>query len=159
MTSRGSTGISADDGKALLAFTRRLMELLKAYPILRRSRFLTGKHDGELNVRDVTWINAGGGEMSQADWDTPWIKCFGMLLDGRTRKTAMPRHGEDQTVLMIMNSFEGTVPFKLPQAVGGSQWSLLVDTNIPDAPEGAHFAFGSTYEVTGRSLLLFALVS
>jgi glycogen operon protein len=70
----------------------------------------------------------------------------------------MPRHGEDETVLMIMNSFEGTVGFKLPAAVGGTQWSLLVDTNIPDAPEGAHFAFGSTYEVTGRSLLLFALV-
>ncbi len=147
-----------DDGKDLLAFTRRLIQLLKAYPILRRSRFLTGKNDGELNVRDVTWVSAGGGEMSQADWDTPWIKCFGMLLDGRTRKTAMPRHGEDETVLMIMNSFEGTVGFKLPEAVAGSHWSLLVDTNIPDAPEGVHFAFGSTYEVTGRSLLLFALV-
>ena len=147
-----------DDGKALLAYTRRLIEVLKAYPILRRSRFLTGAQDGELNVRDVTWINAGGGEMSEADWNTPWIKSFGMVLDGRTRKTAMPRHGEDETILMIMNSFEGTVPFKLPQAVAGSQWSLLIDTNIPDAPEGAHFAFGSTYEVTGRSLLLFALV-
>jgi isoamylase len=148
-----------DDGKDLLAFTKRLIKLLRDYPILRRSRFLTGKHDGELNVRDVTWINAGGGEMSEADWKTRWIKCFGMLLDGRTRKTAMPRHGEDQTVLMIMNSFEGTVGFKLPEAVGGTQWSLLVDTNIPDTPEGGHFAFGSTYEVTGRSLLLFALVS
>jgi isoamylase len=69
----------------------------------------------------------------------------------------MPRHGEDQTVLTIMNSFEGPVSFELPAAVGGTQWSLLVDTNIPDAPEGAHFAFGSAYEVTGRSLLLFAL--
>jgi isoamylase len=147
------------DGKDLLAFTKRLIQLLRDYPILRRSRFLTGAHDGELNVRDVTWINAGGGEMSEADWNTPWIKCFGMLLDGRTRKTAMPRHGEDETVLMIMNSFDGTVVFKLPEAVGGTQWSLLVDTNIPDAPEGAHFAFGSSHEVTGRSLLLFALVS
>src|SRR5256885_9403514 len=53
--------------------------------ILRRSRFLTGKHDGELGVRDVTWVNAGGAEMSRADWETPWIKCFGMVLDGRTR--------------------------------------------------------------------------
>ncbi|HEU0084381.1 MAG TPA: glycogen debranching protein GlgX, partial [Bradyrhizobium sp.] len=52
-----------DDGKQLLAFTRRLVDVLKTYPILRRSRFLTGAHDGELNVRDVTWINAGGGEM------------------------------------------------------------------------------------------------
>jgi isoamylase len=146
-----------DDGKELLAFTKRLIEVLKAYPILRRSRFLTGAHDGELDVRDVIWINAGGGEMSGADWDTAWIKCFGMLLDGRTRKTALPRHGEDETVLMILNSFDGAVGFKLPEAVAGTQWSLVVDTNIPDAPPGATFAFGSTYEVTGRSLLLFAL--
>jgi glycogen operon protein len=82
-----------------------------------------------------------------------------MVLDGRARKTAMPRHGEDETVLMIMNSFDGIVAFKLPQAVAGSRWSLLLDTNIPDAPPGANFAFGSSYEVTGRSLLLFALVS
>jgi isoamylase len=82
-----------------------------------------------------------------------------MVLDRRTRKTAMPRHGEDETVLMIMNSFEGTVDFTLPHAVAGSQWSLLVDTNVPDAPAGANFAFGSVYEVTGRSLLLFSLVS
>jgi glycogen operon protein len=147
------------EGKDLLAFTKRLIQLLRDYPILRRSRFLTGKNDGELDVRDVTWIGAGGGEMSPADWDTPWVKCFGMVLDGRTRKTAMPRHGEDETVLMIMNSFEGAVDFKMPHAVAGSQWSLLVDTNIPDAPAGATFAFGSNYEVTGRSLLLFSLVS
>ena len=80
-----------------------------------------------------------------------------MVLDGRTRKTALPRHGEDETVLMIMNSFEAAVPFKLPAAVAGTQWSLLVDTNIPDAPPGANFAFGSTYQVAGRSLLLFSL--
>jgi glycogen operon protein len=147
-----------DDGKHLLAFTKRLIQLLHDYPILRRSRFLTGAHDGELNVRDVTWINAGGGEMSPADWETPWIKCFGMLLDGRTRKTAMPRHGEDETVLMIMNSFEGTVAFKLPEAVGGTQWSLLLDTDIPDAPPGANFAVGNIYDTAERSLLLFALV-
>jgi glycogen operon protein len=147
------------DGKDLLAFAKRLTALLRDYPILRRSRFLTGQHDGELDVRDVIWISAGGGEMQPSDWETPWIKCFGMVLDGRTRKTAMPRHGEDETVLMIMNSFEGTVGFKLPKTVAGSQWSLLVDTNIPDAPPGANFAFGSSYEVTGRSLLLFALVS
>jgi len=148
-----------DHGRDLLAFTRRLIGLLRDYPILRRSRFLTGQHDGELDVRDVTWINANGGEMSEQDWKTAWIKCFGMLLDGRTRKTAIPRHGEDETVLMVMNSFEGAVSFTLPEAVAGSQWSLLLDTNIPDAPPGANFAFGSSYEVTGRSLLLFSLVS
>ena len=44
----------------------------------------------QLDVRDVTWINANGGEMQQPDWDSASIKCFGMLLDGRARKTGCP---------------------------------------------------------------------
>ena len=110
--------------KKLLAFTKRVIQLRRDYPILRRSRFLTGAHDAELDIRDVTWINAGGGEMTQADWNTGWIKCFGMMLDGRARKTAIARHGEDDSVLIIMNSFEGAVDFKLPHTSAGPQWSL-----------------------------------
>jgi hypothetical protein len=34
---------------------------------------------------------------------------------------------------------------------------LLVDTNIPDAVSETVFEFGSVYQVTGRSLLLFAV--
>src|SRR5205085_2686778 len=88
-----------------------------------------GNNNAYCQDNDITWF----------DWD-------------------LDEDGKDQTVLMIMNSFEGGVAFRLPQATGGSQWSLLVDTNIPDAPPGANFAFGSTYEVTGRSLLLFSLL-
>jgi hypothetical protein len=33
----------------------------------------------------------------------------------------------------------------------------LVDTNIPDAIAETEFKFGSVYQVTGRSLLLFAV--
>ena len=39
---------------------------------------------------------------------------------------------------------------------GGSAWSLVLDTNIPDQQPG-EFPFGEQYAVTGRSLLLFAL--
>ncbi|MDW3458649.1 hypothetical protein NQ311_25795, partial [Escherichia coli] len=83
-------------------------------------------------IRDVVWINASGAEMSQADWTTGWIKCFGVVLDGRARKTAIARQGEDDTVLVILNSYEGEVDFKLPQTTAGPHWSLLLDTNVPE---------------------------
>jgi hypothetical protein len=51
--------------------------------VLRRSRFLTGEHDAALDVRDVTWINPGGGEMTPSDWNNGWAMCFGVILDGR----------------------------------------------------------------------------
>lgn len=40
---------------------------------------------------------------------------------------------------------------------GGESWSLLIDTNnIPDSTSEAVFKFGSIYQVTGKSHLLFA---
>lgn len=146
-----------DAGRDLLKFTQHLLALRQKYPTLRRSRFLTGQRDDDLNVRDVTWINANGGEMQDAHWSDTAMKCFGMLLDGCAQKTGIRRRGEDESVLIVMNSYEGVVDFTLPESPEGSTWSLLADTNIPDAPEETGFKSGQMYQVTGRSLLLFLL--
>jgi isoamylase len=138
-----------------LAFTKRLIQLRRDYPILRRSRFLTGEHDTQLDIRDVTWISAGGGEMTPEEWNTDWIRCFGAMLDGRCRKTAIARHGEDDSVLIILNSFEGVVDFKLPHTTAGPQWTLLLDTVFADGASASSFAFGDIYKVAGRSFSLF----
>jgi glycogen operon protein len=144
----------SDDANKQLAFTKRMIKLRRDYPILRRSRFLSGDRDAELNIRDVVWISTSGVEMTQADWTTGWIKCFAALLDGRARKTALAREGEDDTVLVILNSYEGEVDFKLPPTSAGAHWSLLLDTSAPEQAAGAQFAFDSTYKVTGRSFVL-----
>ena len=125
------------------------------YPILRRSRFLTGEHDTQLDIRDVTWIGAGGGEMTTEEWNTGWIQCFGAMLDGRARKTAIARHGEDDSVLIIMNASEGVVDFKLPHTSAGPQWTLLLDTIFADGASAASFAFADIYKMAGRSFSLF----
>lgn len=144
------------DGKDLLAFTKRLIKLLQEYPILRRSRFLTGQHDANLDVKDVTWINANGGEMQEEHWSDGNMKCFGMLLDGRAQKTGIRKLAEDQTVLLVFNSFEGMVEFTLPEAVAAKEWTMIVDTNTSDSKPGTTFPFGEVYQVTGRSLLMFS---
>jgi isoamylase len=146
-----------EDADRLLGFTKRLIKLRQSYPALRRSRFLTGQFDEGLGIKDVTWINANGHEMQDADWKNPWMKCFGMMLDGRAQKTGIKRRGEDKTVLVVMNSWEGAVGFTLPAAEGSESWSLLIDTNLPDAEAEQVFKAGSVYEVTGRSLLLFTV--
>ena len=146
-----------EDANALLAYTKRLIELRKSYPSLRRSRFLTGQLDEALGVKDVTWINANGEEMQASNWKDASMKCFGMLLDGRAQKTGIKRRGEDKTVLMVMNSFEDVVEFTMPNFEAVDAWSLLIDTNVPDADAEQTFKPGSVYQVNGRSLLLFAV--
>jgi isoamylase len=95
--------------------------------------------------------------MQDSNWKDASMKCFGMMLDGRAQKTGIRRRGEDKTVLMVMNSWEGPVGFTLPASEDSESWSLLIDTNRPDSEAEEIFKAGSVYEVTGRSLLLFAV--
>jgi isoamylase len=145
------------EGQSLIGFVRILTELRHKYPILRRSRFLTGVYNEELDVKDVTWINASGVEMKPEDW-TDTTQCFGMLMDGRAQPTGIVRRGVDATLLMVLNAHHDLVEFALPETAGGSHWQLLIDTNLEDDAEMGTFISGESYDVTGRSLLLFALV-
>ena len=147
----------SDDANVLLAFTKRLIKLRRSYPALRRSRFLTGQLDETLGVRDVTWIDANGGEMQDANWKDASMRCFGMLLDGRAQRTGIKRRGEEKSVLIVMNSYEGVVDFTLPAHANTQTWSLLVDTNMPAGNPVEAFKPGGVYQVTGRSLLLFGV--
>jgi len=147
------------EGEALIRFVQQLTALRHKYPILRRSRFLTGVYNEELGVKDVTWINASGAEMKPEEWGDMSMECFGMLMDGRAQPTGIRRRGEDATLLMVLNGYHDLVGFTLPETVGGWHWQLLIDTNLPEDAEMGTFATGEAYGVTGRSLLLFALES
>lgn len=147
-----------DAGRDMLQFTRRLLALRRQHPVLARRRFLTGDYDDvERGVRDVAWLNANGTEMRPEDWSNGNIRCFGMLLDGRSRPTAVPRPGTDATLLLVFNGHHDVVALTLPPCVGGTEWHLLLDTAsaLPEVPS-RHDA-GATLDAPGRSTLLFQL--
>ena len=134
-------------GRALLEFTRRLIAIRMRYPILQRGRFLS---------QGVTWRSPAGGEIDEAQWGDPHARCFGMMLDGRAPVSGVQPRGGDETLLAIFNSHHDLVEFTLPSGPGGRRWTRLLDTNDP-ALGAAPYRFGSIYQVTGRSLLLFLL--
>ena len=150
-----------ENGRSLIRFVSRITALRRRFPILRRGRFLTDAHNEELDIKGLTWVNAGGGEMAPADWKDG-AQCFGLMLDGRAPPTGLSKRGEDATILMIFNGWHDMVEFTLPSQGGSDQdWTLMIDTNLSEGAEGQEnrtFKFGQAYEVTGRSFLLFALV-
>ncbi|HET9107948.1 MAG TPA: glycogen debranching protein GlgX [Steroidobacteraceae bacterium] len=141
-------------GQALIRFVQRLTQLRHTYPILRRNRFLTGEYNAQLDVKDVTWINANGAQMLEENWQDGGTRCFGMLMDGRAQSTGIRQRGRDATLLWVLNAHHDLVQFTLPECAGGRRWSLLIDSNRPATPS-ATFETGAVYEVTARSLLLF----
>jgi glycogen operon protein len=78
-----------------------------------------------------------------------------MLMDGRARPTGLPQHGDQATLLLVLNGYHDLVEFSLPPCGGSCRWRLLIDTNLPELADTAQFAAGEVYGVTGRSLLLF----
>jgi isoamylase len=135
-------------------FLRRMIAVRAKYPILRRSRFFTGEINPNIDVRDVTWINAYGSEMTAEVWDDDRTQCFGMLMDGRAQATGVRKRRGDTTLLLVFNAHHDFVAFTLPPSYRGRGWIRLLDTNDPHLLE-AEFAVGSRYDVIGRSLLLF----
>ena len=145
------------EGRELLAFTRYLISLRKAYPTLRRGRFLVGVYNEELGIKDVTWLSPCGSEMNEEQWHDGHARCLGMLMDGRAQPTGIRRSGADATLLLIVNAHHDVVNFHLPAVAQGSAWACLLDTNRADFRGSESFAFDSSFTITGRSLLLFEL--
>ncbi|WP_454616032.1 glycogen debranching protein GlgX [Bradyrhizobium cenepequi] len=146
------------EGRALREFTRKLIAMRKAFPILYRSRFLVGTHNEELDVKDVTWLAPSGEEMTVEQWQDGNVRCFGMLLDGRAQETGIKRRGSDATLLLIYNAHFDVVNFTLPKVPEGQHWQGLIDTNQPEG-QLPSFPFDHVYAVTGRSMLAFGLAS
>ncbi len=141
----------------MVAFVRALTGLRHKYPILRRNLFLNGEFIEELGVRDVTWINPEGAQMSEEDWHDPGTRCFGMLLDGRAQTTGIRQRGKEATLLIVFNGHYEPVNFALPDCAGGCAWILLLDTTEPDLKEAPAFAIGKKIQLVERSLQLFLL--
>ena len=146
-----------ENGRELADFVRKLITVRRALPMLRRGRFLTGAYDDEIGAKDVAWLTPSGDEMTSEHWKDTHARAFGMLLDGRAQETGIRRVGTDSTLLFILNAHHDVVCFTLPEAVGGSRWVCLIDTNRPREEDLGRFEFGHAFQVTGRSFLLFIL--
>lgn len=149
------------EGEALHDFVARLTELRRNFAVLHRSRFFTGEWNEEIGVRDLTWLNPAGTEMTAEQWADPFAKCMGALFDGRAQATGVRKRGSDTTMLLIVNAADNLVRFTLPQVAAGRAWLRLIDTNLSEAEDeedAQRFKFDQEYEVTPRSLLLFRLL-
>jgi len=146
-----------DRRRSLLEFTARLIRLRLGHPVLHRRKFFQGRPLRGSGVKDLTWLRPDGEEMSDADWDSHWLRCLGLRLAGDALDE-MDERGEpvtDDTLLILLNAHHETVPFTLPADAAGDRWEVLVDTHAPELEPGARaVAGGAPLELAPRSLVL-----
>jgi glycogen operon protein len=125
-----------DRQKELVEFTRRLIAIRQAHPVLRRRHFFRGAVVSGSEHKDVTWLNVDGTEMTEADWRNPEARALGMLIDGAATDEVDERgHAvSGDTLLIILNGSEQKVTFKLPALAGKKMWVIMVDTARHEMP-------------------------
>ena len=89
-------------------------------------------------------------------WKDPRTRCFGMLLDGRARPTALRQRGQEAALLLIINDHFEECCFCLPAVAGGTTWTFILETNSEESGTG-DYAVGDQYEVPARTLLLLEM--
>jgi glycogen operon protein len=148
------------DGRTLLGFVRRLIALRRAYPALRRDRFLRGATAAGSPAKDVTWLRRDGAEMATVDWLAPEARFLGILLASEDSTRPVAASGENDGpghFLLLLNPADEQVLFPIPRLEGIDRWQPLLDTARlgPDEIEPAPVA-GQSYVVQPGTLVLLA---
>jgi glycogen operon protein len=150
-----------DRQSQLFEFTKKLIRLRREHAVFRRPKFFQGRRVRSSEIKDVMWFNPGGEEMSDEEWNSPFVRCLGMLLSGDTEDIVDPR-GErvrDETFLLLVNAHHEPIPFVLAgeEHLG---WELILDTTDEDGflSEAQQFASGDDVNVGGRTACLLKLV-
>jgi isoamylase len=122
--------------KRLVEFTRKLIAIRQAHPVLRRRHFFKGASVDGSTQKDVTWIRPDGKEIQEHDWRNSEARAFGMLIDGAATDEVDERgHAVcGDTLLMVLNGGEQDVRFALPALGGEKIWVIMVDTARDDMP-------------------------
>ncbi|MEU6387849.1 glycogen debranching protein GlgX [Streptomyces sp. NPDC046939] len=148
-----------EEERELLAFTRELIALRKAHPVLRRRHFFEGVPQEEGQLPDLVWLRPDAAEMTPKDWGRPDAHTIGVFLNGDEVPAPASRNrtAVDDSFLMLFNCFWEPMEFTLPDACFGTRWTTLIDTAEPNgaADEREHKA-GTSLLVTERSLVVLS---
>ncbi len=142
-----------ENQKRLLEFTKKLIDLRRDHPILRRRKFFQGRNIRGLGIKDIMWLRPDGSEMTDEDWNASWIRCFGMLLAGEllNETDAFGEPLEDETFLVLLNSYHEPVKFALAPPLSGMKWGLQYATTSEACLTDGELLDGSTpFEMRDR---------
>ncbi len=141
--------------REFLAFVQQLIRFRLQHPVLRRRRFFQGRKIRGVDVKDVAWFDPDGREMTDESWTAAFVKCLGVRLAGDAIEETDDRGKRivDDTLLILLNAHDKTIPFTLPRPGRRRSWTLVVDTAESHAGK-SRIRSGNAYSLQGRSLVV-----
>ena len=137
--------------RAFLDFTRKLIALRRAHPVLRQTRFLHSRARAGDGMPDIFWRKPDGTPPTSADWqDTSWRA---LSVEMRTASDTPPYAASDDVVFITFNAGP-EVRITLPDCAPDCPWERVLDTAHPD--DGPQCVTGRVVTVAAASVCVFA---
>ncbi|MGR3572514.1 glycogen debranching protein GlgX [Brevirhabdus sp.] len=137
---------------AFLEFTRRMIALRKAHPILRQKRFLHARERQIDGVEDLFWRRADGTPMRPEDWEDPGRRLITMEM--RTASGTPAYDALEHAIFAVFNNAQACA-VTLPRLPDGHRWMHQIDTAAPDRTAG-ELIVGSQVQVAAESVVVLA---
>jgi len=120
-----------------------LAQIRRRHAEFRRETFLKGAAS-RAKLKDVSWLNVRGTEMTSADWQDAGLRAMGISYGKHS--------GSVQHLLLLVNAGDAAQTFILPASADGP-WICIFDTSL--AQLGAQsLGTRKDYSLTARSAAL-----
>jgi isoamylase len=143
--------------RALLDFTRKLIQLRIHHPNLHRRKFYQDRSIRHSEIRDIMWVRPDGQEMGEDEWSSGWVRCLGVMLNGDTLDH-VDEKGErivDDTFLVLLNCHHEPIKFFMPDSPRGLCWEKVIDTCEPGYEAGTQCTTpGDSIDLARQCLVL-----
>jgi isoamylase len=148
-----------EEQQAFLAFVKMVTRFWRTQPVLQRRRFFHGRPIRGSDIKDISWLDPSGHEMSDEAWASLngclAVRLAGDLID-ETDERGEPIVGE--TLLLLLNAHQDKKSFALPATKQEHIWERILDTADPQG-EALFYKEKETYALEGRSLALLRIRS
>lgn len=150
----------SDEQQGLLEFVKQLTKLHRSQAVLRRRTFFQGRRIRGSEVKDVSWFEPSGQEMSDEAWDAGFVQCLGVRWAGDAMDDVDERGRRivGDTLLLLFNASHEPIPFTLPEHREDQIWQRLIDTADPHA-EQIPMTGGTVYDLEARSMAVLRIAA
>ena len=117
--------------RSFLAFVRRMIRIRRDHPAFKRRNFFQGRKIQGADVKDITWLNPDGQEMSDDEWDNSFARSLGLQMAGYSEDqyNTEGRPEVDDDFVLLFNAHHEEIPFTMPPNPEDARWEVLVDTS------------------------------
>jgi glycogen operon protein len=146
-----------EEQKGFLEFVRQVIRIWTEQPVFQRRKFFQGRKIRGSDIKDLSWFEPSGQEMSDRAWGAGFVRCLGVRLAGDVIADVTER-GEPvrgDTLLLLLNAHHEPIPFTLPATKVEHHWERLFDT-ADLAGDLMTMQGGKKYPLQGRSVALLS---